>query len=145
MVYSAVDLFVGASKEEAFGQVFTEAAACGSASVGFPVGGIPEALIDGVSGYVAATATADDLAAAIYDLYSHPERRRAMGAWGRMFAENEWSAEMAYHELHVALRRSGISAGEFSAEDTVCAASADGGCAGEFGAASRRVAGGVGV
>ncbi len=110
MVYGAVDLFVGPSREEAFGQVFTEAAACGKASVGFPVGGIPESLIDGVSGVLAATATAEDLASAIYELYSDAGRRRAMGAWGRMFAENEWSAEMAYHEMHVALRKSGISA-----------------------------------
>jgi glycosyltransferase involved in cell wall biosynthesis len=109
MVYSAVDLFVGASREEAFGQVFTEASACGTPSVGFSVGGIPEAIADGVSGLIAGTVAAPDLASAIYELYSRPERRRSMAAWGRIFAENEWSPEAAYHEAHVALRKSGIS------------------------------------
>ena len=39
MAYGAADLFVGASVEEAFGQVFAEAAACGTPSVAFAVGG----------------------------------------------------------------------------------------------------------
>ena len=43
MAYCAADLFVGASVEEAFGQVFAEAAACGTPSVGFAVGGVGEA------------------------------------------------------------------------------------------------------
>jgi glycosyltransferase involved in cell wall biosynthesis len=50
MLYSAADLFVGPSLEEAFGQVFIEAAACGTPSVGYPVGGKPEAIQNGVSG-----------------------------------------------------------------------------------------------
>ena len=108
MAYAAVDLFVGASQEEAFGQVFTEAAACGTPSIGFPVGGIPEAIADRVSGSVTKTPTANDLASEIYELYSQPELRRSMGMWGRLFAENEWSPQMAYHELHVALRKGGI-------------------------------------
>jgi hypothetical protein len=109
MVYSAVDLFVGASREEAFGQVFTEAAACGTPSVGFPVGGIPEAIADGVSGFLTAAATADELAWSIYALYHDAALRRSMSVWGRLFAENEWSPEMASHQLHVALRMSGMA------------------------------------
>src|SRR5690606_5209833 len=38
LLYSAADIFVGPSVEEAFGMVFVEAAACGTPSVGFGIG-----------------------------------------------------------------------------------------------------------
>lgn len=95
MLYSAADLFVGPSLEEAFGQVFVEAAACGTPSVGYPVGGVPEAIADGVSGRVAARVDPEALADAIEELHDDPEAREAMGAWGRLWTENEWSIESA--------------------------------------------------
>jgi glycosyltransferase involved in cell wall biosynthesis/GT2 family glycosyltransferase len=109
MAYAAADLFVGASREEAFGQVFTEASACGTPSVGFAVGGIPESIADGTSGRLVTHRTTEDLASVIYELYRQPQQRRSMAAWGRLFAENEWSPEAAYHHLHLALRKSGLS------------------------------------
>ena len=45
--YNAADLFVGASQEEAFGQTFIEAAACGTPAIGYEVGGVPEAIRGG--------------------------------------------------------------------------------------------------
>ena len=108
MAYCAADLFVGASVEEAFGQVFAEAAACGTPSVAFTVGGVSEALVDGVNGRLAGAVSAESLAATIFSLYEDARAREEMGVWGRMFAENEWSVEKAYHELHVALERGGM-------------------------------------
>jgi len=110
MAYAAADLFVGPSTEEAFGQVFTEAAACGTPSVAFAVGGVSEAVIDNVNGRLAGAVNAESLSHAIFALYSDARARREMSVWGRLHAENEWSVENAYHELHVGLERGGFLA-----------------------------------
>ena len=109
MIYSAVDLFVGPSQQEALGQVFLEAAACGTPSIGFAVGGVPEALRDGISGRLVQQVSVSALAEAIRELYENPTLRRQMGVWGRIQVENEWSAATAYQKLFVALRQAKIT------------------------------------
>jgi glycosyltransferase involved in cell wall biosynthesis len=108
ILYSAVDLFVGPSLEEAFGQVFIEAAACGTPSVGYPVGGIPEALVDGVTGRLAARVAPAALAEAIEELYGQPEYRRQLGRWARLYVENEFSLASAYHRWFTVLAQMGL-------------------------------------
>ena len=107
MLYSACDVFVAPSTDEAFGQVFIEAAACGTPSVGFPVGGVPEAITHGVTGLVAREVSPEALAQAIDTLYRDPQYRRDMGRWARIHAENEWSLWTSYQRLHAALAQSG--------------------------------------
>jgi hypothetical protein len=107
MLYSACDLFVAPSTDEAFGQVFIEAAACGTPAIGFPVGGVPEAITHGVTGLVAREVSAHALAEAIDTLYRDDAYRRNLGRWGRIHAENEWSLYTSYQRLHVALTESG--------------------------------------
>ncbi len=109
MLYSAADLFVGPSLEEAFGQVFLEAAACGTPSVGYPVGGVPEAFRDGVRGRIAPGVGPAALAEAIDELYTDPALRESMGGWGRIWVENDWSLEAASRGLAGALRATGIA------------------------------------
>ncbi len=107
ILYSACDVFVAPSTDEAFGQVFIEAAACGTPSVGFPVGGVPEAITHGVTGLVASNVSAEALAAAIDTLYRDPKYRNDLGQWARIHAQNEWSLWTSYQRLHAALARSG--------------------------------------
>lgn len=106
LLYSAVDLFVGPSLEEAFGQVFVEAAACGVPAIGYPTGGVGEAVADGITGRLAAAVEPDALADAILELYCDPELRRDLGRWARLYVENEWSLVSAYQRLFVAWQRS---------------------------------------
>lgn len=108
LLYSAVDLFVGPSLEEAFGQVFVEAAACGTPSVGYPIGGIPEAIADGITGRLAATVHPDALAEAIEELYAQPKLRRQLGRWGRLHVENEFFFASAYHRMRSVLCQLGV-------------------------------------
>lgn len=50
LVYSAMDVFIVASRMETFGQVATEAQACGTPVWAFDVGGLGDAIQDGVTG-----------------------------------------------------------------------------------------------
>lgn len=108
-LYAAADLFVGPSLEEAFGQVYIEAAACGTPSVGYPVGGKPEAILDGLSGRLAESVNPASLARAIGELYGNPALRTNMGTWGRLWVENEWSMHASYHRLLATMRSQGIA------------------------------------
>lgn len=110
MIYSAADVFVGPSLEEGFGQVFIEAAACGTPSIGYAVGGVPEAIEDGVTGLVVTPVHPADLAEAIAELHQHPERRETLSRLARLHAENEWSTFAAYHRFVEALGETGLAA-----------------------------------
>lgn len=102
--YAAADIAVVPSDQETFGQVFLEAAACGTPAIGVRGSGVQEALIDGVTGILVDEGSPDALAAAILALYRRPDLRAAMGAWSRLYVENEWSPEAAYYHLFQAWR-----------------------------------------
>lgn len=104
LLYSAADLFVGPSLEEAFGQVYIEAAACGTPSICYPVDGAPEAVIDGIVGRVAKNVGPDALADAIMELYSNHQLRTNLGWWGRYHVASEFSLEASCRTLFFAFR-----------------------------------------
>ena len=109
LVFGAADIFVGPSLEEAYGQVFLEAAACGIPSVGYPVGGVPESIRHGVTGIVTEAVGPTHLAAAIERLYHDPQYRRDLGRWARIYAENEFSTEISAHSLMRIFTEAGIT------------------------------------
>ncbi|WP_245896527.1 glycosyltransferase [Flavobacterium sediminis] len=65
LLYSAADLFIMSSIEEAFGQVTIEALACGLPVVSFPTGGSIDIIKEGENGILAKDFTANELAKAI--------------------------------------------------------------------------------
>jgi len=69
--------------EEVFGYVNAEAMACGKPLVGTRVGGIPEIIQDGITGFVVERRDVKTMAARILELLRDPELRRRMGAAGR--------------------------------------------------------------
>jgi glycosyltransferase involved in cell wall biosynthesis len=108
MAYAAADIFVGPSLEETFGQVFVEAAACGTPVIGYPVVGVRDAVRDGITGRLASGIGAGPLEAAIRELFGDPGLRARLTAFSRLFVENEWSIEASYRQLFLALQRLGI-------------------------------------
>ncbi|HEX2092492.1 MAG TPA: glycosyltransferase family 4 protein [Longimicrobiaceae bacterium] len=93
VVYSAADLFVIPSLQEAYGQTALEALACGTPAVGFDAGGIPDIIRPGVTGLLARTGDADALREAIAALLGAPAQRMAMAENGRRLVVEEHSLE----------------------------------------------------
>lgn len=108
MLYSACDVFVGPSLEEAFGQVFVEAAACGTPAIGYPVDGVPEAIAHGITGLVAERADPAALAEAIGTIYRDKGLRERLSALAPIHVRNEWSMVAAAHRLVELLRETGL-------------------------------------
>jgi glycosyltransferase involved in cell wall biosynthesis len=82
-ILAACDLFVLPSGYESFGIAFVEAWACGKPVIGARIGAVQAVIDDGRDGLLVAYQDADDLARAILELLSDPQRRAAMGKAGR--------------------------------------------------------------
>jgi len=80
------------SDAEGFGTVFLEAGLFGKPSVGTASGGIPEAILDGVTGYIVPEGDPARLSEAISELLTNPELAKKMGeeARKRVLAEFTW-------------------------------------------------------
>lgn len=80
---AAADLIVHPSHEEGFSNTILEAMAAGKAVVATAVGGIPEAVEEGVTGVLVPPRSPERLAEALLSLLENPARARAMGEAGR--------------------------------------------------------------
>ena len=92
--YSAADLFVMPTRTEAFGQVVTEAMACGTPVVAFDVGGIPDIVRPGRTGLLAPPEDVRALRQAILDLLEDDELRAHMATECRHVAEVEYDLNL---------------------------------------------------
>ncbi|MCS4114597.1 glycosyltransferase family 4 protein [Salinibacter ruber] len=89
--YSLADLFVIPSRQEAFGQTALEAMACGTPVVGFEVGGIPDMVRPGETGWLAASESARALREAIEAALSDEAERERTGQRCREVVEEEYA------------------------------------------------------
>jgi glycosyltransferase involved in cell wall biosynthesis len=94
IIYSAADIFVIPSLQEAFGQTALEAMACGTPVVGSDAGGIPEIVRDGATGFLFPAGDPRSLAAAIEKLLGDEMRRALMGAECRRAAVDGYTLEV---------------------------------------------------
>lgn len=104
LVYSAMDVFVVASRMETFGQVATEAQACGTPVWAFDVGGLPDAVRNGVTGSLIPFPDTGGMAESIYAAVV-AGRLPAMGNQGAEWVRRNFQAEQMaeqylnlYHE-----------------------------------------------
>ena len=103
--YNVCDLFILLSKTlpligtqeyraedlEGFGITFTEAGACGKPVVGGNSGGIPDAIVNGETGYLVDPDNLQEIKEAILGLLLNPEKAKEMGENGRRRVIDELS------------------------------------------------------
>jgi glycosyltransferase involved in cell wall biosynthesis len=93
-LYTASDIVCQVSRwQEAFGWVIAEAMAAERPLVATRVGGIPELVEDGETGYLVAPRAPDQIAARLIELLGDVAGRRRFGLAGRRAAERKFSLE----------------------------------------------------
>lgn len=97
--YAASDVFVIPSVVEAFGLVTVEAMACGKPVIGTNVGGIPEIIVDGVSGFLTEPKNPEKIAEKVILLLKSPKLRKKMGRNGRKIAEEKFDIKKRVHKI----------------------------------------------
>jgi glycosyltransferase involved in cell wall biosynthesis len=101
-VLAAADVAVLPSREESFGLALAEAMALGKPCVGTAIGGIPEVIEHGITGFV----TPSDpgaVAEALSQLVASTDARRKMGAAGQQRVERLFTVERQAREVRAAL------------------------------------------
>ena len=102
-LYTAADVVCQVSRwEEAFGWVIAEAMAAGRPLVVTRVGGIPELVTDGVSGFLVPVRAPVEIAQRVIQLLEDPALRARMGAAGRLAAEQKFDLERNLDALMLA-------------------------------------------
>ncbi len=111
--YAACSLFImpgrvrsygSTSKMEGFGIVFLEAAACGKPSIGGQSGGIPDAIVDGITGMLVDPLQEQAIADAVVRLLTDSELARRMGEEGRARVLKEFTADAATRKVESVTR-----------------------------------------
>jgi len=90
--------------KETFGRVLVEAQACGVPVLGSRLGGIPEAMRDGVTGLLCEPGDAASWAQGIVALAADPGRREEMGRQGLAFVHAEFDSRVVANRFLAALR-----------------------------------------
>lgn len=91
-VLATLDVVVHTADAEPFGRVLIEAMAVGRPVVAFANGGVPEIVIDGVTGFLVRPGDIEGMADAVISLLTDPDRRHAMGTAGRRRVEAHFDA-----------------------------------------------------
>ncbi len=90
---SCADLFLLPSETESFGLAALEAMACGAPVIASRVGGLPEVIDDGVTGFLFDVGAIEEMAEAGARLLTDDTLHAEMSAAGRRVAETRFSAE----------------------------------------------------
>ncbi|MCB0209515.1 MAG: glycosyltransferase family 4 protein [Anaerolineae bacterium] len=105
--YSAADLFVFPTRADNQPLVLQESMACGTPLVSFNVGGVPELVRHGHTGYLAQPEDAEAFKKGIIQLLEDDALRSTLGKQCRAVAVNEYSLDLQV-EQHITLYQSAI-------------------------------------
>jgi len=94
IAYSAADLLISPTRVESFGLVCLESIACGTPVVAFKVGGVPDIVRHGVTGYLAEPENSKDLQNGILKLLEDEHLRGYMNQQGPAIAQKEYSLDL---------------------------------------------------
>ncbi len=93
-VYAAADVFVAPSVQDNLPNTVIEAIACGTPSVAFKIGGMPEIIEHHANGYLAQPFEIEDLAKGIVWILENQDRHQKLGDRARTKARQEFSQEL---------------------------------------------------
>lgn len=93
VILSSLNVSVLCSTNEGFSNVILESMAAGKPVVATKVGGSPEMVTDGVTGYLVPPADSNSLAKAIIDLLHEPNKAEEMGKEGRKIVQEKFTVE----------------------------------------------------
>lgn len=110
-LFQRCQLFVLPTREEAggdvegFGIVFLEANAFGKPVIGGKSGGVPDAVVDGLNGYLVEPTNSGMLLKAMIKLIEHPEVAERLGEQGkkRVFEQFNWQTNVQLLAKHLDL------------------------------------------
>jgi len=91
IIYSAANLFILPSLEDNLPNTMLEAMSCGTPVLAFNVGGIPDVVIPGKTGWLVPDRDVAQLAEALLQIVLHPETARSMGSNCRHLMEEQFS------------------------------------------------------
>ncbi len=101
-IYSMSTLCATTSLHEGFGLAMAEAMACERAVIATNIGGLPEVVEDGVTGYMVDTKAPEQMAEKMIDLLKNPDKREEMGKNGAKRVNDMFSINvMVDHYLNV--------------------------------------------
>ncbi len=103
VVYSATDLFVFPTRADNLPLVLQESMACATPMVSFKVGGVPDLVRHGITGYLASPEDTQDMSKGIVELLENDDLRQRMSQNCRAIALEEYSLELQaqrYMELY---------------------------------------------
>ncbi len=110
LAFSAADLFVFPSRADNFPRVLLESMACGTPTVAFRVGGVPDLIRPGVTGFLAEPEDHKQLTASILQLLEDTNLRAHLSRQCRAIAVKEYPLDL-YVDRHIALYRDTVSSG----------------------------------
>ena len=90
---AVADLFILPSAQESFGLAALEAMACEVPVISSNVGGLPEIVRNGITGYATMPDALDEMAALSVELIRDPARRRAMGSAAAEMVRTNYCAD----------------------------------------------------
>jgi N-acetyl-alpha-D-glucosaminyl L-malate synthase BshA len=92
-LFLCADLFLLPSEQESFGLTALEAMSCGVPVIATDIGGLPEVITPGETGYLFPVGDVADMAASAVDLLNDPSRHDLFRAQARKRAERFFSAD----------------------------------------------------
>jgi glycosyltransferase involved in cell wall biosynthesis len=98
-IYGALDVLLLTSRTENVPNVVIEAQAAGVPVVGPDVGGVGEAILDGVTGLLVPERTAQALAAAVLRILDNPGWLETVAIEGPSFVARRFGLERMVHEM----------------------------------------------
>jgi glycosyltransferase involved in cell wall biosynthesis len=98
-ILDALDVFVLSSYKEGLPNVIMEAMAAAKPVVATSVGGVPELVVDGVTGFLVPSNDEEKLSQAVIRLLTNPEMSKEMGEEGRRRVSEFFSADRMIKEI----------------------------------------------